>query len=93
MRPDHTLPEPEPQPPTTGRAVTITARRRMSHVFTQEDGTDLGAYVDPQGRFVQHCIAARCDTLPDFTVMFRPDADGTREEVVFEFGRCHGNPA
>ena len=31
-------------------------------------------------------------TVPDFLVMFRPDVDGTREEVVFEFGRCHGNP-
>ena len=89
-RPDHTLPVPEPQPPevtppTTGRAATILIGGQ-SHVFAQEGGTDLGAYVDPQGRFTQHCIRATNPALPAFSVMFRPDADGTREEVVFELG-------
>jgi hypothetical protein len=92
---DNTLPVPdlvEVTPPTTGRAVIITLDG-VSHVFAQDGGTDLGAYHDPQGRFVQHCIAARCASLPDFTVFFRPDADGMREEVVFEYGRCPGGPA
>jgi hypothetical protein len=72
-------------PPTTGRAVLIYIGTTQ-HLFTQSDGTDLGAYVDPAGRFTQHCIRATCDTLPAFSVMFRPDDDGTREEVVFELG-------
>lgn len=72
-------------PPTSGRAAFITLGGQ-THTFTQEGGDDLGAYVDPQGRFVQHCISATCDTLPGFTVFFRPDAAGGREEVVFELG-------
>lgn len=87
-------PDPEPEPPdppvTTGRACILTIGS-ATHVFTQDGGTDLGTYEDPQGRFAQHCIAARSDTLPDVLVMFRPDADGKREEVVVEFGRCLNN--
>ena len=90
---DNTLPTPEPPDPiiTTGRSAVITIDGTQ-HQFTQDGGTDLGAYVDPQGRFTQHCIRAVNPALPDFTVFFRPDAAGDREEVVFEFGRCHGNP-
>ena len=85
---DPTPPDPPNPPLTTGRACIITIGSQ-AHSFTQEAGTDLGDYVDLEGRFTQHCIASRCDTLPDWTVFFRPDADGKREEVVVEFGRCH----
>jgi hypothetical protein len=87
VRPDHTLPVPEPQPPepepTEGVAVAIDMDGE-EHWFHEDRGTDLGDYVGPH--FTQRCIRATCDTLPGFSVMFRPDADGSREEVVFELG-------
>ncbi len=83
-RPDHTLPVPEPQPPATGSRLVVIELDGYEHPFREEDGTDLGDYVGPH--FTQRCIRATCDTLPAFSVMFRPDADGTREEVVFELG-------
>jgi hypothetical protein len=78
-------PDPEEPPPviTTGRAVTITIGGQH-HQFAQEGGADLGDYVGPH--FTQHCIMATNSALPALSVMFRPDADGKREEVVFELG-------
>ena len=82
--PDPEPPDPGPDPtPTTGRAATITIGGQ-SHVFAQEGATDLGDYVCEH--FTQHCYLATCGTLPAFRVYFRPDADGGREEVVFELG-------
>src|SRR5215472_2136215 len=49
-------------------------------------GTDLGDYVDPQGRFVQTCRLASSERLP-LSVHFRRDRNSERAEVVFELGR------
>lgn len=50
-------------------------------------GTELPPYVDPAGRFSQRCIRPDVPADCPFTVYLRPDADGKRQEVVFELGR------
>ncbi len=72
-----------PIPPAVLSAViTIDGK---AHVVSAKDGAGLGNFVGKG--FVQRCL--RCD-LPDLamSVFFRPDLDGTRDEVVFELGRC-----
>jgi hypothetical protein len=76
-------PDPIIEPPVTGRVVTVTLDGH-EHEFWAEQGTDLGDYVGPH--FTQRCVRVTNDALPGFSVMFRPDADGAREEVVFELG-------
>lgn len=68
-------------------AVTIGA---TTTVYNPTNGTNLGDYVDPDGAFTQHCVKVTNAAVPDFTVFFRSDASGTRDEVVFEFGNVHG---
>jgi hypothetical protein len=83
VRPDHTLPEPEPPEVVTGSRVVVIQLDGHEHVFHEDDGVNLGDYVGPH--FTQRCICVT-STLPGFTVTFRPDADGSREEVVLELG-------
>jgi hypothetical protein len=78
-------PDPIVPPATTGRSVVIEIGG-TTHTFNQYDGLDMGDYVDPAGRFTQLCTRCTNAALPAFTVWFRPDADGLREEVVFELG-------
>lgn len=66
---------------------TIAVRGQSPVTFSESTGTDLGRYVDPRGRFIQRCIRAVSPAMPSLTVQFRPDEDGSREEVVFELGR------
>lgn len=54
--------------------------------YSDADGTDLGDYIDPAGRFVQRCIRVMNEQLP-LTVFFRADRGAHRAEVVFELGR------
>jgi hypothetical protein len=49
-------------------------------------GTDLGAYSDPQGQFVQDCFRVNHPQLP-LSIFIRPDRGTDRLEVVFELGR------
>ena len=49
-------------------------------------GTDLGAYTDPQGQFVQDCFRVDHPQLP-LSVFIRPDRGSDRLDVVFELGR------
>lgn len=87
---DNTLPEPEPPEPELGVGLAILITMDGVEAWYAEDATadDLGDYVDPDGAFVQHCYRAprQDDVLPGLTVWFRPDADGTRSEVVVELG-------
>src|SRR5213593_1246608 len=53
------------------------------HAFAARSGGDLGDYSGPG--FVQRNVAVRDPKIP-FTVFFRPDRDGGRVEVVFEWG-------
>src|SRR5260221_2209380 len=62
------------------------------YLFNQHGGTELDDYVDPFGRFAQRCIVVRRTDIP-FTVFFRPDRDGTRQEVVVELGRLWSETA
>lgn len=54
--------------------------------YSDVDGTDLGDYIDPAGRFAQRCIRATNEELP-LTIFFRADRGTHRAEVVFELGR------
>src|ERR1700722_3524195 len=58
----------------------------VNYTFDRAKGTDQGCYVDPLGRFTVGCILATNPQLPAFRVYFRSDADGSRDEVVFEDG-------
>lgn len=51
-------------------------------------GVDIGAF---HGEFVhQRCLLATDPVFPDWRVMFRPDVDGRRDEVIIEYGRAVG---
>lgn len=78
--------------PTRIPLTAIIAYQGTVYIFSEATGTDLGDYVDQH--FTQRCIRAT-SALPRFAVFFRPDADGSREEVVFELGQCFdgGAPA
>jgi hypothetical protein len=54
--------------------------------FTEAGGTALGNYTDPQGRFTMTNTMATNAGLPNFTVFFRRNTDGTCEHTVFEYG-------
>jgi hypothetical protein len=95
---DNTLPEPEPpiepeppepEPEPEGEGLAVVIRTASGETVYEEAGAEnLGDYVDPEGAFVQRCYRAarQDDALPGLTVWFRPDADGSRQEVVVELG-------
>src|SRR5579863_2437103 len=58
----------------------------VNYTFDRANGTDQGNYVDPQSRFTVGCILVTNPQIPGFRVYFRSDADGSRNEVVFEYG-------
>jgi hypothetical protein len=64
-----------------GVSVDLVFADGSTLAFSQADATDLGDY---RGQFVhQRCLMQRRDA---WTVFFRPDADGKRDEVVIEYG-------
>ena len=89
---DNTLPEPEPpepEPEPEGEGLAVVIRAASGETVYEEAGAEnMGDYVDPEGAFVQRCFRAprQDDALPGLTVWFRPDADGSRQEVVVELG-------
>jgi hypothetical protein len=86
---DNTLPEPEEPEPEPGEGLAVVIRAASGETVYEEAGAEnMGDYVDPDGAFVQHCYRAprQDDALPGLTVWFRPDADGSRQEVVVELG-------
>jgi hypothetical protein len=57
-------------------------------IFSGANAVDKGDFV---GEFVhQKCYLAKDQNFPDWRVWLRPDADGTRDEVVVEYGRSVG---
>lgn len=65
--------------------VVIAETGGMSHTFLKQEAIDKGSFASPAG-FTQRNL---CDTaifLPHMTVCFRPDTNGSRDEVVFEYG-------
>jgi hypothetical protein len=86
---DNILPEPEPEPEPEGEGLAVVIRAASGETVYEEAGAEnMGDYVDPEGAFVQRCFRAprQDDALPGLTVWFRPDADGSRQEVVVELG-------
>src|SRR5678816_120387 len=86
---DNILPEPEPEPEPEGEGLAVVIRAASGETVYEEAGAEnLGDYVDPEGAFVQQCYRAprQDDALPGLTVWFRPDADGSRQEIIVELG-------
>lgn len=72
------------------RVVLTTANG--TYEFLKSEAVDKGTYVSPDAGFSQRNL---CDTnplLPHMSVCFRPDADGSRDEVVFEYGTFMQTP-
>lgn len=73
----------------SGLAVTITYLG-VAYDFASADGVNKGTYVDPDGHFSVNSKVTTNIGLPDFSVHFRSDVGGGRDEIVFEYGN---NPA
>ncbi len=79
---------------TTGGSLTVEITfpggvpTAATLVFDMSLGTNMGDYVAPTAGFTQHCVRTRHASLANFFVDFRPDASGTRTEVVFFNGEC-----
>lgn len=68
--------------------LTLTFPNGTSLSFDERQATSLGTYLGP---FVQqHCLRQRGPAdgtyLAGFTVFFRPDTSGLRQEIVVEYG-------
>ncbi len=75
---------PKPQPDPGALQLSVRIKGETGEVFFQSTaGKDLGDYVGPG--FIQRNIEVHARDIP-FTVFFRPDKDGKRVEVVFEWG-------
>jgi hypothetical protein len=72
--------------PGTGPLAAVIEYQGNTYRYEEQEGVDLGDYVDPQNRFVQSCRRTTNERLP-LTVFFRPDRGTHRAEVVFELGR------
>lgn len=80
--------------PTTGRAVVLTfasgsapnGQTGTQFTFYENNAKDMGDYADPFGFGVsQHCHRVLNAGL-QIAVDFRPDTDGSREEIVVRYG-------
>ncbi len=69
--------------PTLTAVITYSGN---TYCYTEAGGTALGNYTDPQGRFTMTNTMATNAGLPNFTVFFRRNTDGTCEHTVFEYG-------
>lgn len=73
-----------PPPPSGGPSATLAFADGSSLTFDQAQATDIGDYVGPFVR--QRCLR---QVLGPWVVDFRPDADGSRDEIVFEYGSLY----
>jgi hypothetical protein len=66
--PDPEPPDPEPitppDPPPAGTLQVVVQLAGKQYVFNEADGTDLGTYQDPDGRFSERCTRVRRDDTP-----------------------------
>ena len=69
--------------PTLTAVITYSGN---TYSYNEASGTSLGNYADPQGRFTMTNTMATNAGLPNFTVFFRRNIDGTCEHTVFEYG-------
>lgn len=86
--PEATTPPDPPDPPQPAENPVLTIVKDSMEVTYWPNGSSahLDDYHDPQGAFTQHCIECINEALPGFTVFYRPDQDGSREEWVLEYG-------
>lgn len=84
-------PQPQPAVPIAGMEVALDFGNGSVAKFTDANAVDMGDFV---GEFVhQKCFMALDPAFPLWSVFFRPDADGSRDEVVVEYGtRQVGGP-
>lgn len=79
--------ETPPDPPPRGAAqVIVHANDGSQHEFEASAGERLDPFVDPAGDFTQENILCTAPGLPNMRLYYRPDAEGDREEWVFEVG-------
>jgi hypothetical protein len=71
-------------PPVAQWVVEITCNGGVV-VLNQDSGVDLGTF--DSGDIHQRCLSFYVREI-DLTVFFRPEADGSRQEIVFERGNC-----
>ena len=69
--------------PTLTAVITYNGN---TYCYTEAGGTALGNYTDPKGRFTMTNTMATNAGLPNFTVFFRRNTDGSCEHTVFEYG-------
>jgi hypothetical protein len=67
----------------TGLAITLQFKDGTSLNFQDHEAEDAGDYTGPHVH--QKCFVARGKN--PWTIFFRPDADGSRDEIVVERGR------
>lgn len=76
---------PENSPPSGSLGITLQLQSGNLS-FNQDNAIDVGDY---NGTFVhQHAFKQR---IGDWTVFFRPDVDGNRDEIVVELGTIRSN--
>jgi len=61
--------------------------------FTALAAKDLGAFHDPDTGIHQTCLRALDPAFPDWWVLFCPDVDGKRNEVIVGYGNVTATPA
>lgn len=90
-QPRNAVPAPERRSDTRPVDRVIVEYQNVEHAFLKSEAEDLGSFHSPAG-FVQKNLCDSNETLPYLTVCFRPDTDGTRDEVVFEYGKFGEQP-
>lgn len=74
--------------PTTGRALVMTHSDGTQLLFDEGKATILAdTPIDPAAPNVQTHVRRVFDPISSFTVEFRPEVDGSREEVVIKLGQ------
>ena len=73
-------------PPPVGLVLTVAIASGVTAQFTEAGGFPLPPYVDPQGRFTMTNTMATNPAIPNMTVFFRRNTDGSCEHTVCEFG-------
>lgn len=74
-------------PSASSMILTLVLADGTSLTFAQADAVDIGDFV---GEFVhQRCLEV---VNGNWRVHFRPDADGSRDEIVVEYGRTFDGP-
>src|SRR5262245_44299999 len=82
-------------PADTNLSAVVRLADGTEHHFRSAAGVEKSPWTNPYSGAVQRCISVRESAFPFFSVEFRPEADGSRDEVLFSWGdvKQFGNPA